>query len=144
MNARFRITGLALAALTLPFHAGCRSQPNAPSRDPLVQTVRIEPAEPREGQTVTVLSSIENRGSRPEHVTHLVCSLGLGGDLVLAMPPGTARCAAVSGTTDIAPGQRVEESDMRVVVSGPGVYTLTVAHLIDPERTTTLKVRVRE
>jgi hypothetical protein len=143
MNARFRITGLALAALTLPFHAGCRGQPNAPSRDPVVQTVRIEPAEPREGETVTVLSSIENRGSRPEHVTYRICTLGLGGDLVLAMPPGTVRCAAVSGTSDLAPGQRVEMSDMRVVVSGAGVYTLTVNHLVDPQRTTTLKVRVR-
>lgn len=144
MNARFRNTGLALAALTLPFQAGCRSHVAAPSSDPIVQTVRIVPAEPREGETVTVLSSIENRGSRSTRVTHRIWWLDLGGDLSLAMGPGVVRCAAVSATTVLAPGQRVEMSDMRVVGSVAGVYILTVTHLLDPQRTTTLEVRVRD
>jgi len=143
MNTRFRITGLALAALTLPFHAGCRSHPNAPTPDPIVQTVRIEPTEPREGETITVYSTIENRGSKPQQVTYLICQLAMGGDLALTMVPGTARCAGFSASAILAPGQRLEAGDSRVVVSGPGAYTLDVTHVIDPERTTTLTVRVR-
>lgn len=144
MNTRFRNAGLALAALTLPFQAGCRSHVSAPPSDPIVQTVRIVPAEPREGETVTVLSSIENRGSKPTQVTYRICLLDLGGDLSLPMRPGTARCAAVSATTVLAPGQSVETSDIRVVASAAGVYTLAVTHLLDPQRTATLEVRVRD
>jgi hypothetical protein len=144
MNTRIRIAGLALAALTLPLYAGCRNHATAPPSDPLVQTVRIEPAEPRQGGPITILSSIENRGSRPVRVTYRVCYLDLGGDLDLAMIDAIVRCAAVSATTDLAPGQSVEMSEMGMVLSGPGVYTLKVTHLLDPRRTATLEVRVTE
>ena len=139
MNSRFRATGLTLAALAFVLQAGCHNQPTAPPSDSLVQTVRLEPAVPRKGETLDIISSIVNRGPRPRRVTHRICYLALGGDIELA---STVRCAAVSTTTNLAPGQRVEMTDGRVVMSEAGVYTLTVNHLLDPDRTVTLTVRV--
>jgi hypothetical protein len=144
MNPRIRIAGLALAALTLPFYVGCNGHATAPPGEQLVQTIRIEPAEPRKGDTLTILSTIENRGSRPRSVTYRICYLPIGGDLSLASPLDLVRCAAVSVTTNLAPGQHVEGSEWAVVMSDPGVYTLTVDHMLDPRRTATIKVRVRE
>lgn len=144
MNPRIRITGLAIATLTLPLYVGCHSHPTSLLREQLVQTVRIEPAEPRKGDTLTIRSTIENRGSRPRSVTYRICYLPIGGDLSLASPLDLVRCAAVSVTTNLAPGQHVEGSEWAVVMSDPGVYTLTVDHMLDPPRTATIKVHVRE
>jgi hypothetical protein len=144
MNPRIRIVGLALAALTMPLSLACHGHATAPPSESLVQTVRIEPAEPRKGDTLTILSTIENRGSRPRSVTYRICYLPIGGDLSLASPLDLVRCAAVSVTTYLAPGQRVEGSEWAVVMSDPGVYTLTVDHMLDPPRTATIKVHVRE
>jgi hypothetical protein len=138
-------TLVALAAASLlALGTTCRETPNAPAADGVVQTVRLEPAEPRKGEIVTVVSTIENRGPDAKPVTYLVCVLGLGGELALTMPPDEARCAAVSATTDLAPGQRVEMRDRRVVASEPGVYALRVEHLVDPQGAITLQVRVRD
>ena len=144
MNERFRITGLALGALTLAFQAGCHNQPTAPPSDPIVQTVRIEPAQPRQGDRVTIFSSLENRGSKPVRATYRICALTLGGDLDLRISPGLGLCAAEFASGYVAPGQREEMSAVGTVRSGAGDYTLTVSHVVDPQRIATIKVNVSQ
>ena len=134
---------VALLGATLVL-GSCRETPIEPSADGIVQTVRLDPAEPRKGEIVTVISTIENRGTATKSVTHLVCALGLGGDLVLSMPPNEARCAAVSSTADFTAGKTLEMADRRVVDSPAGVYSLRVEHLIDPQRAVTVRVRIRD
>jgi hypothetical protein len=135
---------VALLGAVLLVLGACRETPSEPSADGIVQTVRLDPAEPRKGEIVTVISTLENRGNSTKTVTHLICVLGLGGDLMLSMPPNEARCAAVSATAEFTPGKTLEFADRRVVDSPAGVYSLRVEHLVDPQTAVTVRVRVRD
>jgi hypothetical protein len=144
MNTKYVVLVAVVAATLLACGTSCRETPNQPSTDGLVQSVRLDPAEPRKGETVIVYSTIENRGTSPKPVTYMVCQLGLEGDLLLSIPLDETRCAAVSATTDVPPGKIVQLADRRVVNSPAGVYSLRVEHLIDPQRSITVRVRVRD
>lgn len=135
----------AIAALLLTvLGARCHNAPTAPVEEGLVQTVRLEPAEPRTGEQVTVWSKVTNRGVSPEWGTFMICELGLGGDLALSEVPGTARCAGVSFERQLAPGESVEATDTKVVDSPAGTYVLEVRHLIHPSMTHKVTVRVAD
>jgi hypothetical protein len=134
-----------MAALLLAaMGAQCQTPPNAPVKQGLVQTVRLEPAHPHSGEQVTVWSKVTNVGGSPEWGTFMICRLSLGGDLALSEVPGTARCAAVSFDKQLAPGESVEAADTKVVDSPTGTYELEVRHLVNPRMTQKITVRVSD
>jgi len=139
-----------LAALLALGGADCR--PWSPSgrleRGPagpgLVQSVRIEPAEPREGETIRIVSEVTNRSSRTIRATFTDCGLGLTGSLALAQIPGTVRCLSVSYERELAPGESIVGGDAMMVKSSPGDYRLEVLHLIGSAPRAGIDVRVVE
>lgn len=132
-------TGLLLGTLG----AQCsQTSPTSAKGLGLVQTVRIEPAEPRTGDQITITAEVTNPGPDPKHGTFMACALGFGGDLALSEVPGTARCAAVSFERELASGESVEGVDTKVVDSPAGTYVLVVRYLINPPMSQNITVRV--
>ena len=132
-------TGLLLATL------GTRCPQTAPTSatgQGLVQTVRIEPAEPHSGDKITITTEVRNVGPEPLGGTFMTCALGFGGDLALSEVPGTARCQAVSFERKLAPGESIEGVDTKVVDSPAGTYVLQVHYLIHPAVSQNITVHV--
>lgn len=97
----------------------------------LEQTVQLIPVEPQSGQGLRIVSVVANRSSGPVTVESRMCGLDITGNLALVM--NYARCAAYSRSLVLAAGDTVTGSDIRVVSSPPGQYTVLVRQLVQPE-----------
>jgi hypothetical protein len=107
----------------------------------LVQELRIEPAEPRVGDTVVIRSTVTNRGSAAVGTESRICGLDIETDLAYSDPFG--RCGGYSQTVELAVGRSLSGSEQFVVTGGPGNYQLRVRHLLSPEQWATMQLRVR-
>ena len=130
--------GAAAALLITTMGALC----TAPSTQGLVQTVRIEPAEPHPGDQITITTVVTNTGPIPKACTFKICGLLFAGDLEVSEVPGTFRCQAYSSQQQLAPGESVEAVDTKVVDSPAGTYALEVRYLLDPAMSQRITVRV--
>ena len=106
----------------------------------LVLEVKLTPARPRRGDTVTVTATVRNESSAPIRVESRICGLGLRGSLALRDP--FVRCAGYSTSGMLAPRGARTESDRRIVTSAPGDYELDVMQLVNPEVWVRVPVRV--
>lgn len=152
-----RLTSLARLALPalLVVATACTLENAAPGERPvkgdarvtlpggLVQHVRLEPAEPTGGLNVSVHSVIVNEGPAAVPLTTRVCGLDYAGALELTHPPEVMKCAGVSASATLAPGDSVVVGDLMRVASAPGTYELRVRHALDPERWASFEVVVR-
>ena len=107
----------------------------------LEQTVQLTPAQPDSGQEVHILSVVTNRSAGPVAVESRICGLDLAGNVALVM--NYVRCAGYSQSVVLALGDSVTGSDMRVVSSPPGSYTLLVRQLVQPSAWVEVPVVVR-
>jgi hypothetical protein len=107
----------------------------------LEQTVQLIPAQPVSGQEVQIVSVVTNRSSGPVPVDSRICGLDITGNVALVV--NYMRCAGYSQSVVLASGDSVTGSDMRVVSSPPGQYTVRVRQLIQPEAWVEVPVVVR-
>lgn len=139
----FGTAALAGAAILVAAMIGCTADPTEPGIQPergvvqepagfgLIQTVRVTPATPAHGDTITVYSVVHKQAGAAVDVQSRICGLDLGGDMTLEDPFG--RCGGYSMHSTLSPGDSVVALTQRVVESGPGRYTLRVRHLVTPE-----------
>ena len=144
-----RLTHLGAVTSALVGVLGCGSAgPAAPAGAPqtivvqgLEQTVQLFPAEPSPGEQLRIVSVVVNRNAASTNVMSRICGLDTGGDLALS---GSGfMCAGYSMDAELAPGDAVTGSDVRVVASAPGSYTLRVRHLLVPDAWVDVPVVVR-
>jgi hypothetical protein len=102
-------------------------------------TVVVDPQHFREPgfHTLAVTSDVFNRGSAPVPVTARVC-LFLESDVQISAAGDRFEpfitCGAVQQTTELVPGASLGALELRYrLLSGPGVYTVRVRHLLAPE-----------
>lgn len=132
-----RLTHPATLVTLLAGAVACRSTESLPPGAPLLaargleQVVRLDPAEPTQGQEVHIVSVVTNRATDSVAAVSRICGLDLAGDVTLVM--NYMRCAGYSQSIRLAPGDSVTGTDMRVVGSPPGRYTLRVRQLLDPD-----------
>jgi hypothetical protein len=108
----------------------------------LVETVRMEPASPRTGETIHITATLRNTGpltTPPIEVS--ICGLGLRGALALEHP--SVQCAGYSMSTSLAPGDTVSDRVVRIVRSPPGTYRLEIQHVRSATTWVPLTVVVR-
>ena len=103
----------------------------------LVTKVGAAPAGSPYTAQLTVTSTIVNTGSSPVRVTSRTC-LFLAEDVETTAQMDrfepTVSCAAVSGTSDLAPGQSTGPMEVSFGVrSGSGNYTIKLRHALSPE-----------
>lgn len=144
------LTGAAILAAVV---IGCSADPADPGIQPeqgvvqepvgagLVQTVRVTPATPARGDTITIVSVVHKQTGAAVEVQSRICDLDLGGDLTLADPFG--RCGGYSAQGTLSPGDSVVAATQRVVESGQGRYTLRVRHLVTPDVWLPVRIDVR-
>ncbi|HWV57290.1 MAG TPA: hypothetical protein VNZ57_07445 [Longimicrobiales bacterium] len=145
---------LAFAALTLasceaghplePYYDAELGQFVVHSEAPnaLVQTIRLSHAEPAVGDTLVIVSTVVNRGDDAIDVTARICGLDMRTELELE--DHAPRCMAYSEQRLLAPGDSIWASDGGIVASRPGRYTLRIRHLLDPQSSVEIRIRVRE
>ena len=149
-RARIAARRRMLAPIALLIAAACSStNPKAPAQDgdpvpsldaglarqwqprpTLSLSLRLLNPGLRQGDTLKLESTIRNTGSAPVPVTYVVCELDLEGELQTMAP--LILCVAYSASGTLAPGERIVGRLERVVTSPPGVYTISVRHLLDP------------
>ena len=100
---------------------------------------KVEAAPAGSGYTalLTATSTLVNTGTAPVRVTARVC-LATDADIETTAQMDRfepfVSCAAVSMTTDLAPGQATSPLQVQFGVrSGPGEYTLKLRHSLAPE-----------
>jgi hypothetical protein len=85
---------------------------------------------------LTATSTLTNTGSASAHLTSRVC-LFLDGDVASSAQldrfEPLISCAAVSAEGDLAPGQSTSLTVQFGVRSGPGAYSLTLRHSLNPD-----------
>ncbi len=139
----------SLVALTAAA-AGCsRGSPSAPGDARLGRalgpsgleqriTTTVEAAPPGSPYTalLSATSTLTNTGSASAHLTSRVC-LFLDGDVATTAQldrfEPLISCAAVSADGDLAPGQSTALTVQFGVRSGPGTYSLTLRHSLNPD-----------
>lgn len=99
-------------------------------RPAIVQTVRLLNPGLRQGDTLRLESRLRNVSIRPVTVEHVVCELDIEGNLVTEAP--LILCFAYNARSTLAPGEEVFSRLERRVASGPGRYTISIRHLLDP------------
>ena len=103
----------------------------------LVTKVEAPPAGSPYTAILTATSTIVNTGSAPARVVSRTCYFQEADFETTAKVDRfepLISCAAVSMTTDLAPGQSTGPLDVRFGVrSGPGTYTLALRHSLAPE-----------
>lgn len=109
----------------------------------LTQQVTVMPASPVSGTNVEVRSVIANEGAAPVALTSRICGLDYAGALELTHPPEVMKCAGVSQSGSLAPGDSAVVHDIMRVTSAPGTHELRVRHALDPERWVSVEVVVR-
>jgi hypothetical protein len=103
----------------------------------LVTKVDPAPAGSPYTALLTVTSTVVNTGSAPVRLTSRVCyfqqaDVETAASLDRFEP--TISCAAVSATSDLAPGQSTGPMAVEFGVrSGPGTYTVKLRHALNPE-----------
>ena len=101
-------------------------------------TTTVEAAPPGSPYTamLTATSTLANTGSASAHLTSRVC-LFLDGDVETTAQldrfEPLISCAAVSAEGDLAPGQSTALAVRFGVRSGPGTYSLTLRHSLNPD-----------
>ena len=102
-------------------------------------TVVIDPEDFREPgfHTLLVTSDVFNTSRVPVPVTARVC-LFFASDVQISAEADRfepfVSCGAVQQTTELGPGASVGPMELRYRIrSGPGVYTIRVRHVLDPE-----------
>jgi len=93
------------------------------------QRVTVAPMVVRQGDTVTVRSTLRVRGTGTMLVHNRVCGLDYRGTLRLG--ESSIRCLAYSARSRLAPGDSIVAIDRRPVQSGPGRWQLRVQHALD-------------
>ena len=99
----------------------------------LRQTVTVRPAVLLDGNDIEIRSVIVNVTSRVITITLAICSLDVGGTLLLTEIPTIAHCAAYSGQSTLFPGDSVVMSDLQRFTVSRGAYVLRVRHALQPE-----------
>jgi hypothetical protein len=134
---------LILAMLSLV--AGCEENPTAPSEGaheavsawavlgPFRQRIEVSPGQVMAGDTVTIISHLQNVSDSTATLWKKECSLGIETTLELGPVGGT--CFAYSSLFDAPPGWENRFTERHVVGTGvaEGEYDLRVLHLVDPE-----------
>ena len=100
------------------------------ARPAIVQTLRLLNPGLHMGDTLKLESTLKNISDQPVTIDYVVCELDLEGELKTEAP--FIMCFAYSARTTLAPGQQVTGTLQRRITSGPGRYTIRVAHLLDP------------
>ena len=111
-------------------------------RPAILQTVRLLNPGPRQGDTLRLESRLRNVSDNPVTIEHVVCELDLEGDLVTEAP--FIHCFAYSVRSTLAPGEEVFSRLERRVSSGPGRYTITIRHLLDPAVSVPAELTIRQ
>lgn len=144
MPSPMRTTLVLLSVATL----ACRAEPAALTEPKVIitpqgleQTVRLTPAEPAPGDTLDIASLVVNQTAAPVDVASRICGLDLETSLRLTDP--FVRCAGYSMQGALAPGDRIQGFDRRVVAGPPGTYTLRLRHLLSPDVWVDVPVTVR-
>ncbi|MFW6201015.1 MAG: hypothetical protein ACOC8B_00420 [Gemmatimonadota bacterium] len=96
----------------------------------LVQTLAFSDPTPSVGDTLSIRSTVINRGA-PRGVESRICGLDVRGEVELS--PASATCGGWSSSGTLAPGDSVIGWEHGVVNAEPGRRVLRVRHLIDPE-----------
>ena|SRR5712671_5185769 len=107
----------------------------------LEQTVRLSPAEPIQGDTLTIESIVVNVMGAAVDVTSRICGMDVETSLRLSGP--NLACAGYSMHGALAPGDSILGFAGGVVASGPGTYTMRVRHLLNPDVWVDVPVTVR-
>lgn len=142
-------SGAAMAAVVLVTASACGGNGTAPAQtgDPvpnldlgaarswqvrpgIVQTLRLLNPGLRVGDTLKLESVLKNVSDQPLTAHYLVCEPDLEGELETEPPFIHCVLGTMQGT--LAPGQEEIRHLQRKIVSGPGRYTIRVAHLLDP------------
>jgi len=138
-----RLAVLPLLALTF----GCAADQAAgpvKSRLPqgLVQTVQLSPEHPTTGDWLTITSVVSNSGSQGVPVSSRVCSLDFQSASAFPEAP-LPRCASYSMSVTLQQGDSIAGGDVLIVKASPGLYTLRVRQLLDPEAWVEVPVTVK-
>lgn len=127
-----------------PTTRGAEGRAQASLPGGLVQRVTLQPAVLVDGRDVEIRSVLVNHGSAAVALSTRICGLDYAGALELANPPEVLKCAAVSMSTTLAPGDSLVVADIMRVASAPGEYELRVRHVLEPEKWLALRVVVRD
>jgi len=95
------------------------------------QRVTVAPMVVRQGDTITVRSTLRALGTDTVLVHNVVCGLDYRGTLRLG--DNGIRCFAYSVRSRLAPGDSIVAIDRRPVQSGPGRWQLWVQQALDIE-----------
>ena len=102
----------------------------------ITTTVEAPPPDSPYTALLTATSTLANTGSASAHLTSRVC-LFLDGDVATTAQldrfEPLMSCAAVSAEGDLAPGQSTALTVQFGVRSGPGTYSLTLRHSLNPD-----------
>jgi len=146
--ARAVRSGAAMAAVVLLTASACGGNGTAPATDDpvpnldlgvarswqvrpgIVQTLRLLNPGLRVGDTLKLESVLKNVSDQPVTAHYLVCEPDLEGELQTEPPFIHCVLGTMQGT--LAPGEEEVRHLQRKIVSGPGRYTIRVAHLLDP------------
>jgi len=141
-----------LQLLLLTLLLACSGGPLTPTVDPatgtasvvftsggLSQRVELSKQTPKQGDTLTVKSTVTNVGIN-RTIESRICGLDLSG---VDLAEVGAHCGGYSVRTSLVTNDSVSSADTRRVTSAPGTYTLKVRHLLDPERWVELKLTVK-
>jgi len=109
----------------------------------LRQTVTVRSAVLLDGNDIEIRSAIVNVTSRVITLTSRICSLDVGGTLLLTEIPTIAHCAGYSGQSTLFPGDSVVMSDLQRLAVPRGAYVLRVRHALQPEHWISVPVLVR-
>jgi hypothetical protein len=108
----------------------------------LVQTVRVSNVEPKQGEHIDFLSTVKNPTASPIDAVILVGTLGFSGNLRIE---NTNNFSLGFGplSAPVAPGDSLIEAVSMIVQSPPGVYSVQVHHIVDPDVAVTVQITVK-
>jgi len=108
----------------------------------LVQIVRVSNVEPKQGETIDFLSTVRNPTSSPISAEILEDCLGFDGDLRMENTNNFSfGCWSVPGP--LLPGDSMVEGVSMIIKSPPGVYSVRVQHIVDPDVAVAVKITVK-
>jgi hypothetical protein len=109
----------------------------------LTQTLRLSATSLRAGDVLEIRSTLTNAGAQPVFAESRTCGLDLDMPEGLRGPDRWARCGGYSTAGPLAPGASLTDSERVVVAHRPGVHTIRVRHLLEPELWISVDVTVR-
>jgi hypothetical protein len=110
----------------------------------LTQRLTISATSLRPGDVLELRSTIVNDGGAESiAATTRACGLDVDAPSGLRVPDLRLRCGAYSMSGSLAPGESRIEHEQIAIGDRPGVHTLRVRHLLEPELWVSIDVEVR-